>query len=244
MNATSHLLELFYLFTAGTPPPLSPGLVTAFERVILPLHLLSRLQFYHPQLVKCVLLLVRKDARLCPLLFRFLLTHWPLTLDHKSELFIDECTQVLEETLEKDIDDVIEDLLEYITFAAESSSMTLAEKALNFLQNNRIKVAISHNPEKLMKILFPTLYRVAKDHWHRNVQLIALQVMNSMMLLDQIVFKKVTSEFRASMMAEQVEKSNKKKLWLEIAEIALQKDPKIVRENVEHDMDAYFGMTP
>ena len=187
---------------------------------------------------------MRKDARLCPVLFRFLLSHWPLTLDHKSELFIDECTQVLDETLEKDVDDIIEDLLEYVAFAAESSSMTLAEKALVFLQNNRIKVAISHHPEKLMKMLFPSLYRVAKDHWHRNVQLLALQVMNSLMLLDQTAFKKVTGDFKAAMMAEAIEKSNKKKLWLEIANIAIRKDPRIIKENVERDMDAYFGVSP
>ena len=244
VNATSHLLELFYLFTAGTPPPLSPALVTAFEKIILPLHLLYRLQSYHQQLVRCVLLLVRKDARLCPLLFKFLLSHWPLTLDHKSELFIDECTQVLDETLENDVDDIIEKLLEYVAFAAESSSMTLAEKALGFLQNNRIKVAISHNPEPLMKKLFPSLYRVAKDHWHRNVQLLALQVMNSLMLLDQQAFKKVTADFKATMMAEAIDKSNKKKLWLEIANIAFRKDPRIIPDVVQRDMDAYFGVSP
>ena len=61
----SHLLELFYFFTAGTPPPPSPGLISAFERVILPLHLHSRLHIFHHQLVRFVLLMIRKDSNLC-----------------------------------------------------------------------------------------------------------------------------------------------------------------------------------
>ena len=242
VNATSHLLELFFLFTAGTPPPLSPGLITAFERVILPLHLLSKLQSYHQQLVRCVLLMIRKDARLCPVLLHFLISHWPLTLDQKCELFIDEVAQVLEETLEKDIDSIMQSLLECVSNSAESPSMTLAEKSLKFIQNNRVMNAISHNPEPLMSLIFPTLFRVAKEHWQRNVQLLALQVMNSLMTLSPPTFKKVTADFKTEMMKEMTMKSNKKKLWLEVAKVAMNNDKSIDPDLVNHDMDAYFGV--
>lgn len=240
-NATGHLLELYYLFNSQTLPPLAPAQIQSFERVILPLHLLSGLKAYHGQLVRCVLLMVRKDARLCPTLLKFLVTHWPLTLDQKSELFIDEVGQVIEEMLPADLRTVMGSLLECITFAAESPSMTLAEKALNFLKNERIKNAITENPNELMSMIFPTLFRVAREHWHKNVQLIALQVMNILMELDPVAFKASANEFKQKTMVEGTKKEKKKILWQKVASKAIKNDNTIDEASVQADMVAYFG---
>lgn len=241
VNATANLLELFYNFTSNATPPLSPVLITAFERTILPLHLLSRLQSYHPQLVRCVLSMIRKDARLCTTLLKFLITHWPLTLDQKSELFIDEVAQMLEETPPQDISANIGELMERVAFAAESPSMTLSEKALGFMLNPRVQVAITEQPEQLIRTMFPALFRVAREHWHRNVQVKALEVMNALMELSPDVFRMVAAEFKQKAIAEFERKRAKKAFWEQVAAMASANDETISPETVEKDMMAYFG---
>jgi len=243
INATGYLLELFHLFTAGTPPPLSSGLLSAFERVVLPLHLLPRLQTYHHPLVRCVLLMIRKEPKLCITLLKFLITHWPLTLDHKSELFIDEISQIFDETMPQDVSSQISSLLECVSIAAESPSMTLAEKALKFMINQRVQASIIAKPTELITQVFPSLFRVAREHWHRNVQVTALTVMNTLMELNIEAFKSVAEQFKEKSYSESSVKEQKKTFWDQIVQQAIQKDPSIDSSIVDRDMDSYFGFS-
>ncbi|KAH0792659.1 serine/threonine-protein phosphatase 2A 56 kDa regulatory subunit epsilon isoform [Histomonas meleagridis] len=238
LNAASNLLELFYLFTEGSPPPLTPAMVTAFNKVLLPLHLPSRCQRYFPPLVKCILLMIRKDARLGNNLLSFLISHWPLTLDHKAELFLDEILQMIRETVPKFISSNIKGLFTCVSIAAESPSMNLAGKALNFLLDNKIKNFIVEQPHLLLGIVFPALFRVARGHWHRNVQVTALNVMNTLMELDPESFKQVALEFKMSSLNEKYTKQMKLKLWKSVVKVASKNDdsfdPKAVKAEISN----------
>ncbi|OHS98842.1 protein phosphatase 2A, regulatory subunit [Tritrichomonas foetus] len=242
LNAASHLLELFYQFTSNTPPPLSQQLVQAFERVLLPLHLPYRCQRYFPPLVRCILLMIRKDARLANNLLQFLIGHWPLTLDHKSELFIDEIGQMLDEANPQDLNDNIVQLISCVLIAAESPCMTLADKALKFMLNNRVQNLIVENPDTLLNIIFPPLFRVACSHWQRSLQLNALNVMNTFMELCPDAFRRAAERFKASTMMENARKMQKKGLWDSVALVASQNDRSINSENVNLELTAFFGV--
>ena len=242
LNAASHLLELFYQFTANIPPPLPPQLIQAFERVLLPLHLPYRCQRYFSSLVRCILLMIRKDARLANHLLQFLICHWPLTLDHKSELFIDEITRMLDETNPQDLTGNIKPLLSCVCIAAESPCMTLADKALKFLLNNRIQNLIVADSDTLLKIVFPPVFRVACAHWQRNLQVNALNVMNTLMELSPTAFRRVAENFKASAMMEPARKAQKKNLWDQVAQVATANDSSIDIEVVNFELNAFFGM--
>ena len=242
LNAASHLLELFYLFAEGIHPPLTPPVLTAFDRVLLPLHLPCRCQRYFDPLVKCILLMVSKDARLGNSLLRFLISHWPLTQDHKSELFISEVTQMLEVTNTDCLNENIRDLLSCIAIAAESPGMNLANKALNFMLNNRIQNIIAGNPEPLLNIIFPALFRVARGHWEKSVQLKALTVMNTLMELNPSVFRKVAEEFKQVSLMERARKRQKKSLWDAVAQVAAKNDLTLDTGSISQELTAFYGV--
>ena len=240
LNAASYLLELFYLFTEGAQLPLPPPLVTAFERVLLPLHLPYRCHKYFTPLVKCILLLIKKDARLGESLIEFMITHWPLTLDSKSELFIDELTQMLDE------DSVKENLckiLSCISIAIESSSRSLAERALDFVMENQIQAMFVENPGPMLSILFPPLFRVARGHWQKSVQLKALNAMNTFMELDPMAFKDVAAKFKEDSILERAKKIKKRDLWGAVVQVAVSNDDTIDRETIEGDLTAFYGVS-
>ena len=242
LNAASHLLELFYLFAEGIHPPLTPPVLTAFDRVLLPLHLPCLCQRYFEPLVKCILLMVSKDARLGNSLLRFLISHWPLTQDHKSELFINEVTQMLEVTNTDCLNENIRDLLSCIAIAAESLGMNLANKALNFMLNNRIQNIIAGNPEPLLNIIFPALFRVARGHWEKSVQLKALTVMNTLMELNPSVFRKVAEEFKQVSLMERARKRQKKSLWDAVAQTAAKNDVTLDTGSIAQELTAFYGV--
>ena len=210
INAASHLLELFYLFTSDAPLPLSQQLINAFDHVLLPLHLTFRCKRYFEPLVKCILSMIRKDARLGNNLLQFLIGHWPLTLDHKSELFINEISQVIDDINTVDLQQNIKSLLERITIAAESPCTTLADKALKFLSNNTIQNMIVENAEPLLAILFPPLFRITCGHWQKTLQLAALKEMNCLMELVPEEFKAAAETYKENSLYEKARKMRKK----------------------------------
>lgn len=242
LNATGYLLELFHAFTMSIHPPLPPQLISAFEKVILPLHLSSRMSSYHSQLTEFVLLMIKKNASLSNVLLKFLITHWPLTHDKKSELFIDEVAQILAEASPQVVNDNMPDLMECVCFAAESPSMTLAEKALLFMINPRVQVSIAEKPYELISQVFPSLFRAAREHWHRNCQTKALEVMNTLMELNPTAFEKVASQFKAQVRTYIDKMRSKKFLWECIAAKAVKNDAEIDPLAVKKDMNAYFGI--
>ena len=184
--------------------------------------------------------MIKKDARLGESLIEFMITHWPLTLDSKSELFIDELTQMLDE------DSVKENLckvLSCISIAIESSSRSLAERALDFVMENQIQAMFLENPGPMLSILFPPLFRVARGHWQKSVQLKALNAMNTFMELDPMAFKDVASKFKEDSILERAKKIKKRDLWGAVVQVAVSNDDTIDRETIEGDLTAFYGVS-
>lgn len=242
INAASHLLELFYLFTSDAPLPLSQQLINAFDHVLLPLHLTFRCKRYFEPLVKCILSMIRKDARLGNNLLQFLIGHWPLTLDHKSELFINEISQVIDDINTVDLQQNIKSLFERITIAAESPCTTLADKALKFLSNNTIQNMIVENAEPLLDILFPPLFRITCGHWQKTLQLAALKEMNCLMELVPEEFKAAAETYKENSLYEKTRKMRKKNLWEDVAKVAAKNFNTIDSEEVDEELTAFFGI--
>jgi serine/threonine-protein phosphatase 2A regulatory subunit B' len=217
INAASHLLELFFSFTEGSVPPLSVSQVSVFERVLLPLHLGLRCQRYFTSLVRCVLLMVHKEQQLGDSLLRFLITHWPMTLDHKAELFIDEVVQLLENNITECFGRHAARLMECIATAAESPCTTLAERAFGFVTHESAQAIIASDPYAIMRILFPPLYRVAKSYWTSRIQLRAISALNLLLEINPDVCTTVATEFRTESLAEPENKAAHHDLWSAVA---------------------------
>jgi hypothetical protein len=239
MTAASSLLDLLYIFTNDIPPPMSPQMVSAFERVILPLHLPSRCSTYFDSLVKCTLMMVRQNVRLGSQLIQFLRAHWPMTLDHKAQLFIGEVRQLLDESFDAVQADVC-DLLQYIMMAAESPCTRLAQNALAFLADNSFQNLYGKKAEQLLKIIFPVVYRIAEGHWQQDIQVKALTVMKAFLELDPKAFESVAGRFKGEMLAEGQRREQKKRAWEAISECAGKIDPEMAKWG-NRSVKAFYG---
>jgi serine/threonine-protein phosphatase 2A regulatory subunit B' len=239
LASASSLLDLLYIFMVDIPPPISPQMVSSFEHILLPLHLPSRCAVYFESLKRCALMLVRKDVRLGSRLIGFLGAHWPMTLDHKAMLFIAEARQLLDESFD-DVEAEIGNLLEYIAMAAESPCTGLAESALAFLGDNNFQNIFRKNPEPMLKIIFPAIYRIAQGHWQSATQIKGLDVMKVYMELNPAVFKTVATTFKAEVASESQRRMLKRNQWDAIATYASQIDESIGARTHE-DINGFFG---
>ena len=129
-----------------------------------------------------------------------------------------------------------------ICIAAKSSCTTLADKSLKFLRRNRIQNLIVEDPDHLLGVIFPTLYQIAREHWHRNLQLEALNVMNSLVCLVPQQFTKAAAQFKQDVLTECRRKEMKKNLWDSIAQIAIDNDQTIDAESVNSEFTAFYGI--
>ncbi|KAK8878554.1 hypothetical protein M9Y10_005334 [Tritrichomonas musculus] len=241
LNAASHLLELFYQFASNSPPPLSQQYIAAFEQVLLPLHLSTICQRYFPSLVKCILLMIRKDVRLTNNVLHYLIEHWPLTLDHKTELFLEEISQILLESNLQDISSLASSLLNCVSIAVESPCTTLSEKALKFLQNNSIQNMIVEDPDPLLEIIFPPLFRVTCSHWQKTLQVAALNVMNTLMELTPDAFKKAAEQFKTNSLLTKKNKIHKYNLWIDVLEAGAMNDSSIDIDVVAEGIKEFYS---
>jgi serine/threonine-protein phosphatase 2A regulatory subunit B' len=239
LTAASSLLELLYVFTSDIPPPLSPHMVSAFERVILPLHLPSRCVVYFTALSRCTIAMVRKHAPLGATLVRFLGAHWPMTLDAKAQFFISEARQLLDEAFDT-VEDEICDLLQYIAMAAESPCTHLAESALDFLGDNNFQNLLMKKTEDVLRVIFPAVYRIAQGHWQSTTQIKGLDVMKTFMELNPTAFRAVAVSFKSDVVEQGQKRMHKKMQWDAIAEFAGRMDES-VGEQTHEDITSFFG---
>lgn len=240
ITAALHLLELFYLFTMNVPSPLTPSHISQFDRVLLPLHLGFRSPRYFGPLIRCTMLMVRKDKQIGNNLMHFLITHWPLTLDHKAELFIKEVTQVLEIGVTECVKAHIADLLQCIAISIESQCTTLAEKALSFVLEDTVQHMLADDAANLFRIVFPALFRAAKSHWQSKIQLQALDAMSVLMALNQDVFAQTAAEFKEQSLAEQERNSAHKLQWAAVVRTAAANYELVDVDGLERKLALFF----
>jgi serine/threonine-protein phosphatase 2A regulatory subunit B' len=239
INAASHLLELFYEFTSRSATTQAASEASVFERVLLPLHLGFRCQRYFGSLVRCVLLMVEKENRLGNLLLQFLITHWPMTFDHKAELFIDEVVHLVQDHPDC-FDRHTPRLMECIAVAAESPCTTLAERAFGFVMHERVREIIAGDPYTMMRILFPPLYRVTRSHWAERIQLRAVTAMNLLVEVNPLVCAEIAAEFRKESLNEAENKAAQRDLWTAVAETAAKKIERVDTERVARQFATFF----
>jgi hypothetical protein len=185
------------------------------------------------------LLFVRKDGKLGGPLIKFLVTHWPLVSDHKSELFIDELIQMLDELIVDSINANIRDILRCIAMAVESPSLRLADKGMTFLQHPQVQEMIRKN--HLVKDLFIPIYRAAQGHWHRVIQVKGLTIMNMLMEVDVDALREATSNLKTEEQDIQKRMEKKKRIWERVARVARSKDIGVDMVSLQHNFDEFFG---
>jgi hypothetical protein len=184
--------------------------------------------------------MIRKEQMLGDQLLQFLISHWPMTLDHKAELFISEMVKLLDENVMVCFERHVERVMSCIAIAAESPCTTLADRAYAFVMHENARELIGFRQHPVMRILFPPFYRVARNHWNQRIQLRAMCAMNLLLEINPEVCAAVAAEFRADSLAEAEKKLAHKAQWEAVADTAAKKVPLVDREEVGKTFAQFF----
>ena len=89
------LLEILGSIINGFALPIKEQHKQFLSRVLLPLHKVSFVSVFHPQLSYCVTQFLEKDASLAPKIVKAILKFWPATNSKKELMFLTEVEEVI-----------------------------------------------------------------------------------------------------------------------------------------------------
>ncbi|KAH7730697.1 serine/threonine-protein phosphatase 2A regulatory subunit gamma isoform-like isoform 1 [Aphelenchoides avenae] len=196
-NGIAELLEILGSIINGFAIPLKEEHKTFLMRVLMPLHKVKSLSVYHPQLAYCVVQFLDKDSSLTEPVVHSLLKYWP------KVMFLNELEEIL-------------DIME----SAEFKKVMVAERALYFWNNECILSLISENTQVILPIMFPALYKNARNHWNKTIHGLIYNALKLFMEEDQKLFDMCTQNYNKQREKEKEHLAEKRKKWQTIEDQA------------------------
>lgn len=186
------------------------------EKTLLPLHKTRHLSLYFRQLDYCVVQFVEKDASLAKPIIMGLLKLWPKTNSTKEVLFLAEIEEILELCGPEHFGPFCEPLCRQLAACIDSNHFQVAERALMFWNNDHVVMLMAGQLKRILPCLLPVLSKHSHGHWNKNVQIMVLSALESLMELDSRVFDACVAQLAAERDAKARRKQRQLQLWIEI----------------------------
>lgn len=74
--------------------------------------------------------------------------------------------------------------------------LQVAERALYFWNNEYIMSLIEENNQVIMKIMFPALYKISKEHWNQTIIALVYNVLKTFMEMNSKLFDELTANYK------------------------------------------------
>ncbi|XP_019404991.1 PREDICTED: serine/threonine-protein phosphatase 2A 56 kDa regulatory subunit alpha isoform [Crocodylus porosus] len=205
-NGVAELLEILGSIINGFALPLKAEHKQFLMKVLIPMHTAKGLALFHAQLAYCVVQFLEKETTLTePVMFL-------------GE--IEEILDVIEPTQFKKIE---EPLFKQISKCVSSSHFQVAERALYFWNNEYILSLIEENIDKILPIMFGSLYKISKEHWNPTIVALVYNVLKTLMEMNGKLFDELTSTYKAERQREKKKELEREELWRKLEELKLKK---------------------
>ena len=73
----------------------------------------------------------------------------------------------------------------------------VAERALYYWNNDYVTSLIEENSNVILPIMFPSLYRISKEHWNQTIVALVYNVLKTFMEINSKLFDELTSNYKA-----------------------------------------------
>jgi serine/threonine-protein phosphatase 2A regulatory subunit B' len=157
-NGIAELLEILGSIINGFALPLKEQHKQFLVRVLLPLHKVTHVSVFHPQLSYCVTQFLEKDQTLAPNVVMSVLKFWPLTCSKKELMFLNELEEILDRIQSHHLANAQMPLFRQIAHSINSPHFQVSERAIYVLNNDIIVRFITGNREILVPILAKALF--------------------------------------------------------------------------------------
>ncbi|KAG6928825.1 protein phosphatase 2 regulatory subunit B'alpha [Chelydra serpentina] len=234
-NGVAELLEILGSIINGFALPLKAEHKQFLMKVLIPMHTAKGLALFHAQLAYCVVQFLEKDTTLTEPVIRGLLKFWPKTCSQKEVMFlgeIEEILDVIEPTQFKKIEEL---LFKQISKCVSSSHFQVAERALYFWNNEYILSLIEENIDKILPIMFGSLYKISKEHWNPTIVALVYNVLKTLMEMNGKLFDELTSSYKAERQREKKKELEREELWRKLDELKLKKTL-VEKQNSAHNV--------
>ena len=97
----------------------------------------------------------------------------------------------------------------------------VAERALYFWNNEYILSLIEENIDKILPIMFASLYKISKEHWNQPTVALVYNVLKTLMEMNGKLFDNLTSSYKAERQREKKKELEREELWKKLEELQL-----------------------
>uniref|UniRef100_A0A673BII5 Serine/threonine protein phosphatase 2A regulatory subunit n=1 Tax=Sphaeramia orbicularis TaxID=375764 RepID=A0A673BII5_9TELE len=189
--------NIFLRIINGFALPLKAEHKQFLMKVLIPLHTAKALALFHAQLAYCVVQFLEKDPTLTEPVIRGLLKFWPKTCSQKEVMFLGEIEEILDVIEPTQFKKIQEPLFKQISKCVANPHFQVAERALYFWNNEYILSLIEENIDKVLPIMFGSLYRISKEHWNPTIVALVYNVLKTLMEINCTLFDELTSSYKA-----------------------------------------------
>ncbi|XP_028997531.1 serine/threonine-protein phosphatase 2A 56 kDa regulatory subunit alpha isoform [Betta splendens] len=220
-NGVAELLEILGSIINGFALPLKAEHKQFLMKVLIPLHTAKGLSLFHPQLAYCVVQFLEKDPSLTEPVIRGLLKFWPKTCSQKEVMFLGEIEEILDVIEPTQFKKIQEPLFRQISKSVANPHFQVAERALYFWNNEYILSLIEENIDKILPIMFTSLYKISKEHWNPTIVALVYNVLKVLMEMNCTLFDELTSSYKADRQREKMKEQERDELWKKLDELRI-----------------------
>ncbi|EHB04715.1 Serine/threonine-protein phosphatase 2A 56 kDa regulatory subunit alpha isoform, partial [Heterocephalus glaber] len=241
-NGVAELLEILGSIINGFALPLKAEHKQFLMKVLIPMHTAKGLALFHAQVS------VRKIAKQVNIIsktnikvIRGLLKFWPKTCSQKEVMFLGEIEEILDVIEPTQFKKIEEPLFKQISKCVSSSHFQVAERALYFWNNEYILSLIEENIDKILPIMFASLYKISKEHWNQTIVALVYNVLKTLMEMNGKLFDDLTSSYKAERQREKKKELEREELWKKLEELKLKKA--LEKQNSAYNMHSLLSST-
>jgi len=150
-----------------------------------------------------------------------LLKLWPKTCSQKEVMFLGEVEEILDVIEPSQFQKIQEPLFKNIAKCVSSPHFQVAERALYYWNNEYVMSLIEENSNIILPIMFPSLYRISKEHWNQTIVALVYNVLKTFMEMNSILFDQLTSNYKAERQKEKKKEKEREELWKKLEKLEL-----------------------
>lgn len=181
-NGVAELLEILGSIINGFASPLKQEHKNFLKNVLVPMHKVTDITPFHPQLSYCVTQFVDKDPSLAVSVIGGLLRFWPMVSSSKQALFLNELEELLELTQPAEFATLIPVLFRQVSLSIASDHFQVAERTLFLWHNEYISGLIADHRAQILPIIYPALG--TSEHWNATVNNLSQNVLKIFIDID------------------------------------------------------------
>lgn len=237
-NGIAELLEILGSIINGFALPIKEQHKQFLARVLLPLHKVTYVSVFHPQLSYCVTQFLEKDANLAPKIVSAVLKFWPVTNSKKELMFLNEIEEILDRIQSHHLGAAQVPLFTQIGRSINSPHFQVSERAIYVLNNDVILRFITPSRDVLAPILSKALLSNTfnqtdekmqpewrklqrwqdKGHWNPTIEELTKDILKLFKEMDESLMDKCKSDHEKKVKKQVMNMNNRRLNWDQLSQ--------------------------